>query len=107
MRLRAFSLTETMVALSIMAFVSAASVHQLAGLYARSKSNLGKAYMLMKTLEHAPASADRLLEAGPYRAEVTETPREPGLWEVTLRAHMVSGRHLITIRKLVRHGEGE
>jgi len=107
MRLPAFSLMETLVALSILAFVFAASIFLVGDLHARAQFNLGKVYMTVKNLEHAPVSAPSVVDMGAYEVIRSIVPYNAEIDVVTVTAVHRNGRILISIRKLAPHEKVE
>lgn len=100
MKLKAFSLIESLVALSILAFVTAGCLYVVGGLYSSSKIDMGQVYNSVKVVENLPLLKTSL-NRGAYSVDKVIEPYGDGLLMVTITARHHRGRTLIQTRKIV------
>ena len=105
MRLKAFSLLETVVALSILAFVTAASFYHIGGLYSRSQIDMGQVYLSLKAMENSTPIKESIADYGAYQVESTIAKYSSTLDVYTVEAKHKTGRRLLVVKKLIRHEE--
>lgn len=105
MKLKAFSLLETVVALSILAFVTAASLYHVGNLLSRSQIDMGRVYLLVKAVENTPLSEEARVETEAFVVGRTLSKYSGSLDIVSVEARHKNGRAILVTRKLVRHVE--
>ena len=104
MKLKAFSLMESLVALSILAFVTIGSLVIVGRLYSSAQVNMGEVYGAVKQMENQRNKAASQ-EFENYVVEKTIADHGNGLDEVTITARHHNGRSILRIKKFVFHEE--
>lgn len=102
MKFNAFSLVESLVALSILAFVTAACVFVVGGIYAKAQLNMGEVYGLMKQVENGPV-ANSIMEHEAVSVEKRVVSDREGISLIVVTAKHRSGRTLLETRRLIRN----
>ncbi len=104
MKLKAFSLIESLVALSILAFVTIASLVIVGKLYSSAQLDMGEVYGAMKQMENRTThTTSQSFET--FVVETSVADHGKGLDEVTITAKHHSGKPILAIKKLVFHEE--
>lgn len=103
MKLKAFSILESLVALSILAFVTASSLYTIGFLYASSQVDMGEVYASIKVAESEEGRTTKTWE---FRTCIVERECREYSTETdvcTLTARQPSGRAILEIRKIIPH----
>ena len=104
MKLKGFSLIESLLALSILAFVTIASLVIVGKLYSLTQLDMGEVYGAVKQMENRKTeTASQSFET--FVVEKTVTGQGNGLDEVRITAKHHNGKSILTIKKLVFHEE--
>ncbi|MBI1286282.1 MAG: hypothetical protein GC178_01775 [Flavobacteriales bacterium] len=103
MKLKASGLLETTAALSILAFVIAASLFQIGRLASWSRTDMGAVYLAVNQVENTRLSQPMEIAEGTYMVERQVTSYSQGLDVLTIVARDRGGRVLLKVRKLIRH----
>lgn len=104
MKLKAFSLLESLVALSILAFVTIASLVIVGKLYTAAQLDMGEVYGAMKQMENRKTQTASQ-PFGTFVVEKTVAEHGNGLDEVMITAKHGNGKSILAIKKLVFHEE--
>lgn len=102
MKLKAFSLLESLVALTVLAFVMVTAIYTIGRLYATSQTDVATVYSSIKEMEVSDTQLSAK-EFDGYTVVLEVTSYGNGLDLLSITAVSGSGREIMKIRKLVRH----